>query len=88
MPTCEHCGATVSDGARNCDNCGTAINSNSTSMSTSQNPQESLTQPDASSSDYMILRLEKAMRRSELLGYAAAGLAIAILVAIIAVAFL
>lgn len=57
-------------------------------MSTSQNPQEPFTQPDASSSDYLTLRLEKAMRRSELLGYAAAGLAVAILVAIIAVAFL
>lgn len=44
--------------------------------------------PDASSSGDMSARLEKAMRRTELLGYAAAGLAVAILVAIIGIAFL
>jgi hypothetical protein len=91
MPTCLHCDATVPYGAVYCGNCGAAINSPSTSLSTSKPQvasQVSPTPPNASSSDDMSVRLEKAMRRAELLSYAAAGLAIAILVVIIGIAFL
>lgn len=90
MPTCLRCGAMVSDEEDNCGNCGAAINSPATSISTSQPQvpsQESPTPPNASSSGDMSVRLEKAMRRAELLGYAAAGLAVAILAAIIGIAF-
>jgi hypothetical protein len=86
MPTCLHCDATVPYGTVYCGNCGAAINSTSTSSSASQ-PQGSPALPNASSSADMSVRLEKAMRRTELLGFAAAGLAVAILVAIIGIAF-
>jgi len=90
MPTCLRCGVMVCDGGANCGNCGAAINSPATLTSTAQ-PQvpsgESPTPPNASSSSDMSLRLEKAMRRAELLSYAAAGLAIAFLAAIIGIAF-
>jgi len=83
MPACPNCGATVPEGAFYCGNCGAAINSPATSPSASQ-PQ--LT-PQGSSSE-MAARLEKAMRRTELLTYAAAGLGAAILFVIILIAFL
>lgn len=83
MPTCPNCGATVSEGAVYCLHCGTAINSPATSSSTSQ-PQAT----SQGSSSEMAARLEKAMRRTELLSYAAAGLGAAILFVIILIAFL
>lgn len=91
MPTCLHCDATVSNGAVYCSNCGAAINFPVTSLSTSQlqvASQRSLASPNAPSSGDLSARLEKAMRRAELLGYAAAGLGVAILFAIIGIAFL
>ena len=91
MPTCLRCGSQVSDGGENCGNCGAAVNSPATSISTSQPQltlQGSLTSPDVSSSGDMSVRLEKAMRRAELLSYAVAGLGVAILFAIIGIAFL
>jgi len=78
MPTCPHCNATLPEDAVCCSNCGTTINSQATPLSTSQ-PQ---TTPDN-----MSARLEKAMRRAELLSYAAAGLGIAILAVLIGIAF-
>jgi hypothetical protein len=90
MPTCPNCNAMVPNGAVYCGNCA-AINSPSTLKSTSQpqmTSQMSPTSPKVSSSGDMSVRLEKAMRRAELLGYAAAGLGVAILVAIIGIAFL
>lgn len=80
MPTCLHCDATVSDGAVYCSNCGAA--------QPQVTSQGSPTSPNESSSGDMSARLEKAMRRAELLGYAAAGLGVAILVVIIGIAFL
>jgi hypothetical protein len=80
MPTCLHCDATVSDGAVYCSNCG-ATQPQATS-------QRSPTSPNASNSGDMATRLEKAMRRAELLGYAVAGLGVAILAVIIGIAFL
>jgi hypothetical protein len=75
--------ARVSEGAVHC---GAPINSPVTSVSASQ-PQAPSASPNASSSDDLHLRLEKAMRRAELLSYAAAGLGGAILFAIIGIAF-
>ena len=91
MPTCPHCGATVPEGAVYCGNCGAAINSPATSISTSQpqvTSQGSPTSPNAPSSGDMSARLKKAMRRAELLGYAAAGLGVAILVVLIVISLL
>jgi hypothetical protein len=91
MPTCLHCDATVSDEAVYCSNCGAAINSPVTSLSTSQPQvasQGSPASPNTSGSGDLSARLEKAMRRAELLGYAVAGLGVAILVVIIGIAFL
>ncbi|MCJ7762520.1 zinc-ribbon domain-containing protein [Candidatus Bathyarchaeota archaeon] len=83
MPACPHCGATVPEGAVYCVNCGAAINSPAASLSTSQ-PQVA----SQGSSGDMSARLEKAMRRAELLSYAVAGLGVAILFVIILIAFL
>ncbi len=44
--------------------------------------------PDESGSEDMLGRLKNAMRRAELLGYAVASLAVAILIVIIGIAFL
>ena len=89
MPTCLNCDAKVSDRAVYCGNCGAALNSPAVSAS-SQPKVASLgspVPPKASDSLDLSTRLEKAMRRAELLGYAAAGLGIAILFAIIGIAF-
>lgn len=80
MSTCLRCNSTVSEGANYCDNCG-ATQPQTTS-------QWSPTSPNESNNDEMVARLEKAMRRAELLGYAATGLAVAILCVIIGIAFL
>jgi hypothetical protein len=70
MSTCPHCGAIVSADAVECMNCKAALNTPTTAANSQQ----------ASSRDAeLTLRLEKAMRRTEQLSYAAAGLAIAIL---------
>ncbi|HMK94105.1 MAG TPA: zinc ribbon domain-containing protein [Candidatus Limnocylindrales bacterium] len=90
MPTCPHCGATVPEGAVYCGNCGATLSAPATSTSattvttqTQTSPQtpSSWTQP-ASSSDLQA-RYEKAMKRAELLGYAAAGVGVVILVVLV-----
>ena len=88
MTTCPHCGAMVSDEG-SCGNCQATTASVAKLISASQ-PQSTAhaSQPDASISDDVSLRLEKAMKRTELLGYAAAGLAVAILAVLIGIAFL
>ena len=83
VPTCPNCGATVPEGAFYCGKCGTAMKSPAKSPSASQ-PQMTL----QGSPSEMSARLEKAMRRTELLAYAAAGLGAAILFVIILIAFL
>jgi hypothetical protein len=50
--------------------------------------QGSPTSPNTSNSGDMSLRLEKAMRRTELLSYAAAGLGVAILIVLIVISLL
>ncbi len=80
MSTCLHCDATIPDGTVYCSNCGAAQ-----PQATSHG---SPTSPNESNSGDMSTRLEKAMRRAELLGYAVAGLGVAILSVIIGIAFL
>jgi uncharacterized membrane protein YvbJ len=86
MSNCSNCGSTVPAGVVNCSNCGAALSSSATTVSSSLH-QVSL-QTNISSSGDMSLRLEKAMRRNELLSYAAAGLGVAILVVLIVISFL
>jgi uncharacterized membrane protein YvbJ len=88
MPVCLQCNSQVSDESVYCGNCGAAINSPATPAPTSQNQmaQGSNTLPNTADGDVHV-RLEKAMRRTELLSYAAAGLGLAILFAIIGIAF-
>ncbi len=52
-----------------------------------ETPQDSPYLPASSSDNDLNVRLEKAMRRAELLGYAAAGLAVAILAFFVVIAF-
>lgn len=80
MPTCLHFDDRISDETAYCSNYGVA-NLQVTS-------EAAPTSPNESSSSVMSARLEKAMKRAELLSYAAAGLAVAILVVIIGIAFL
>jgi hypothetical protein len=90
MSTCLHCGAAVPEGAVYCGNCGAAKDS-AVSVSISQSivtAQESTTLPSPPSSGDLKSRLEKAMRRAELLSYAAAGLGVALLAVIIGISFL
>ena len=90
MHTCLHCNAQISEGIFYCGNCGAAINSPATCVTASQPevpPQGSPASSSTLADGDLHERLEKAMRRTELLSYAAAGLGIAILFAIIGVAF-
>ncbi len=80
MSTCRRDNASVSERANYCGNCRAVQ-----PQTTSEMP---LTSIDESNSRDMVARLEKAMRRAELLGYAAAALAVAILAVIIGIAFL
>jgi hypothetical protein len=52
-----------------------------------ETPQSSLPLPDSPNNRDLNARLEKAMHRAELLSYAAAGLAVAILGFIVVIAF-
>jgi len=86
MPICPHCGATVPEGAVYCNNCGAAINSQAASVTASQmqvTSQGSTTSSSTSVSGDLQERLEKAVRRSELLGWVAAGLGAAILIILV-----
>jgi len=87
MPTCPHCGATVPEGAIYCGNCGATLSSPTTSMPTSSQPQTSSQSstgwPQMASSGDMQSRLEKAIKRSEQLSYAVAGMGVIILVLLV-----
>ena len=90
MSTCLNCGATVPEGTVCCGNCGADKNSIA-SVSISQSgvtARESTTLPSPSGSSDLQSRLEKAMRRAELLSYAAAGLGVALLAVIIGISLL
>ena len=91
MPNCPNCSANVTDRTDYCGKCGTPINAPATSVSVAQ-PQvtshESNAWSNTSNNVNMSLRLEKAMKRAETLGYAAAGLGLAILAVILIISFL
>ena len=88
MATCPDCGASIPEGAVRCGNCNAAMRSPAKSASALHPLATSKSaSPNAPSGD-MYTRLEKAMRRAELLSYAAAGLGLAILAVIILIAFL
>jgi uncharacterized membrane protein YvbJ len=76
MPTCPNCNTTVTESAETCPNCGAKIEG-------AQNP----TQSNGNNVE-MQARLQRAMRRTELLSYAAVGLGVALLVIIVGIAFL
>ena len=79
MPICPQCGAAVLADAVVCGSCNAVIVPNSTAQAPTM---------DASRNSELNARLEKAMRRTELLSYAAAGLGVAILAVIILISFL
>ena len=90
MSTCPDCGAAVSEGTVYCGNCGAAKNSDA-SVYISQSrvtTQESTNLPSPSSSGDLQSRLEKAIRRAELLSYVAVGLGVALLAVIIGISLL
>jgi uncharacterized membrane protein YvbJ len=92
MPTCPHCGATVPEGAVYCGNCGATLNSPATSTSTAvqsqtSQPSDWSNNPNMASRD-MQARYEKAIKRTEQLSYAVAGLGVVILVVLLALSFL
>ena len=90
MSTCLNCDAVVSEGTVYCGHCGAAKNSIA-SVSVSQSrvtAQESTTSPGLSGGGDLQSRLESAMRRAELLSYAAAGLGVALLAVIIGISLL
>jgi len=90
MPTCPYCGATVPDGAIACGNCGASLVSTQPQTSTPfQSQPNSSGQSSGSSStswpggnydSQMSSRLEKALKRNELLSYTLLGLAILLIV--------
>jgi uncharacterized membrane protein YvbJ len=74
MSTCPRCGATVDKDATVCSSCSAAIKASEAQAS--------------GRTAELNARLEKALRRTELLSYAAAGLGLAIVAGIIILAFL
>jgi len=90
MPSCLNCGVAVPEDAVYCGNCGAAKNSTApVSISQSRvTAQESTALPSSSGSSDLQSRLKKAMRRAELLTYAAVGLGVALLAVIIVISLL
>ena len=86
MPICPYCGATVPDGAIACGKCGASLVSTQPQSSTTfQSQPDSSGQSTGSSSTswsdgnnnaQLEIRLQKALRRNELLSYAVVGLSI------------
>ena len=86
MSNCTSCGQEMPEGIINCGNCGAPLRSQS-KVSASL-PQvliqgASAYPNSAADSGELVLRLKKAMRRTELLSYAVVGLAIFILAVIL-----
>jgi uncharacterized membrane protein YvbJ len=76
MTSCPKCNTTIPDNAETCPHCTATLKTEETSQANLQSISE------------MQVRLKKAMRRTELLTYAAAGLGVALLAIIIGIAFL
>ncbi len=86
MPTSIECSAMVEKENAACGNCNARIDVQATSESTPKQDAPSTTLNILDGWD-MSKRLEKALRRTELLSFAAAGLGIAILVVILMIEF-
>jgi len=95
MPTCPKCGKLNTDDATYCTNCGASLSS--TSQPAVSKPFQSeapVSSPPSPATSTQILgkvgagelsqRLEKALRRTELLSYAAIVLSVLVLIAIFA----
>jgi predicted amidophosphoribosyltransferase len=88
MPICVHCHATLPRGAGYCGNCGATVNQPTTLSLNQGDSQKVSPLSNSPSIDKMSMRLEKAMRRQELLSYAVAGIGATILFVMILIAFL
>jgi uncharacterized membrane protein YvbJ len=76
MAVCPQCGATVAEDAVVCDACNALVAHNSANKTVIPDERRELN-----------TRLQKALRRTELLSYAAVGLALAIFAVIIIISF-
>jgi uncharacterized membrane protein YvbJ len=93
MPICPYCGATVPDGAIACGKCGVSLVSSQpqTSAPFQSQPNSSGQSSGSSSTSWsggnydseLSNRLQKALRRNELLSYAVVGLSAVLAVVII-----
>jgi hypothetical protein len=91
LSNCTSCGQTMPEGTIKCGNCGAPLRSQpKISASLPQFPIKGASGFPNSAADTgeLSLRLQKAMRRTELLSYAAAGLAVAILAVILLLSIL
>jgi uncharacterized membrane protein YvbJ len=77
MAVCPQCGATVAEDVVVCDACNALVAHNAANKTIS---------PDERRAE-LSTRLQKALRRTELLSYAAVGLALAIFAVIIIISF-
>jgi len=93
MPSCPNCGKLNADDAIFCSNCGASLGSMSqrdvskpfqseATLSSSPLPAASSTTSNFSAGE-LSQRLEKALRRTELLSYAAIGLSLFVLIYIV-----
>ena len=86
MPICPYCGATVPDGAIACGKCGASLVSTQPQTSTPFQSQPASSDPSSTSwsggsyNSELETRLQKALRRNELLSYAVAGLSIFLII--------
>jgi uncharacterized membrane protein YvbJ len=97
MPICPYCGATVPDGAIACGKCGASLVSTQPQTSTPFQSQPNSTGQSSGSvstswsggnyNSELETRLQKALRRNELLSYAAVGLSAFLFVLIIILSF-
>jgi len=98
MPICPYCGATVPEGAIACGKCGASLVSTQPQTSTPfQSQPDSSGQSSSGSSStswsggnynsQLETRLQKALRRNELLSYAVVGLSAFLFVLIIILTF-
>jgi predicted nucleic acid-binding Zn ribbon protein len=90
VSNCPSCGQAMPEGTVTCGSCRATLNSQSATVSDSKLhvTVQGHVFPNSANSSELSLRLEKAMRRTELLSYAAAGLAVAILAVILLLSIL